>query len=182
MAAAETRHISVTLQVAPCPDGSPRGPDGSCPPAAIATGSTAPAAVLAAAPAPKAEVTAGAVAPLPRAAEASRLRPWGYAAIGTGAVLLIGGAIAWEVAGSKFSSTQDACDRGCTAQSRSAGISSIQTWDTLSDVGLIAGGVLVAGGVVLFLLSPSTENGAPPRVSFGVNPAHGGSLLLGGAF
>jgi hypothetical protein len=176
---AETRHVPVALAATPCLDGGQRLPDGSCQIPLLLPISPQPHPVSPPGPETLAISSPSKGEP---ATGRPKLRRWAYVATGTGVALLIGGAIAWEVAGSKFSSTQSACDSGCTVQARASGISSIQSWDTVSNVGFIAGGVLAAGGIVLFLLSPTAESSdTPAHVLLGFDPTHG-SLLIGGRF
>jgi hypothetical protein len=74
--------------------------------------------------------------------------------LGAGAALVVGGAISWKVAGSRYDSLKEDCASGCNAERRSDGSSSVQTWDRLTTMSLVAGGGLLAAGGVLLLMRP----------------------------
>jgi hypothetical protein len=116
--------------------------------------------------------------PPPSRAQPSGLRTAGWVLGGLGVVGLGVGTVAGVVAiGDKGSAhcVNDVCASGPLAGARSAA--------AVSDAGLVAGGVLLAGGVALLVLSRS--GGRENRPSASVAPlvaAHGGGLAVGGCF
>jgi hypothetical protein len=124
--------------------------------------------------------------------------PWGsqrIAAIATGAVGIVGiglGGIFGGLAASEWSSAKSACvgkSASCTTGTGAgaADESSASSKATVSTVGFIAGGVLLAGGVVLFVTAPKASS--PPASaalhSLEIVPAAGPGgawLTLRGAF
>jgi hypothetical protein len=162
----ETKEVRLVLtSLPPCPGDAPRAADGNCP-APIAPSGPAAGLVVG--------TTASGVAP--ETSQAPAMRRVGMIVGIGGGVLLVGGAIAWLVADGKYGSVRDQCDQGCNAQSRSDGISSVQTWDRLAGVGLIGGGVLAVGGAAMFFLSPPADR----QVAIAVDPR--GTVVLKGRF
>lgn len=138
------------------------------------------------APAPAAATGSGSPeAPRPASATASAMpsrsswwRTTGWILGGVGVVGLGAGAALGLVALNEKSDSCDArgvCDPGTASGVRRAAL--------LSDVGLIAGSALLAGGVALVLLAPRSS--AAPSASLQLSPAIGptsGALMVGGHF
>jgi hypothetical protein len=189
IAAGEIKSVPIALQSSPCAGGVPRSADGSCPQSPTAATTLSPAPLSLAPPAssssadpnPASASTTPADAPLPQSAAGGMGRRWGLVLAGAGAVLLVGGAIAWEVADSKYSSTRDACNLGCTTTRRSDGVSSVQNWDRAAAIGFVSGGVAVAAGAALYLLLPSAESPNGTQVSLSLDPGRRG-FSVGGTF
>lgn len=105
----------------------------------------------------------------------------GWVAGGIGAAGIIAGAVAGVVA------IQDKNGAGCEPQSISltlgyctGSLSGARSAASASDVGFIAGGVLLAGGLALVILAPGSH---PEGASVKVAPVVGtnsGGLVLGG--
>ena len=102
-----------------------------------------------------------------------------YIAFGLGGAGLVLGGITGGIALGKHSTLADKCPTGtCTDQYRSD-VNSYKTMGTLSTVGFIVGGVGVAAGIVLLVISPKKE--APKAAS--VSPFLGpGSFGASGQF
>lgn len=100
----------------------------------------------------------------------------GVAGLGVGSVFGL-------IASSKWSSAKTACGGGCGPSAPAQNEKSdAQSAATISTIGFVAGGVLVAGGLALFLTAPSgSTSSAGLRVVPTVG-AGGGGLLLRGAF
>ncbi len=100
--------------------------------------------------------------PPPPKGSPSSMRTWGYVAGATGVGALVAGIVLALVAKSKNDDAARSCvgqactdPRALTLSDQAAGLA------TAADVAFVAGGVLVAGGLTLVLLSPSPN--APPR-------------------
>ena len=118
----------------------------------------------------------------------------------TGAVVLGGAGVAGVVVGavlgamsfSAWSSSKAACSTGpggCPDRAKALADHDSAVTDALvSDVGFVAGGLLLAGAVALFVTAPSGDGARSPSstaVSLGVTPAllpGGGALRFGGSF
>jgi hypothetical protein len=143
-------------------------PDASATPAPGSTPATAP-------PADGTTPTA--------ASEGSPLRTVGLITMGVGAAGLLTGAITGIVAVSQHGSlTSNACaNAGCgptDLMSYQSDVSTFHTMGTISTVGFIAGGVLAAGGAVLFFTAPKRENaGTTGGAGMWVTPTVGGASV-----
>jgi hypothetical protein len=177
VAAAETKTVAVSLQREPCAGGTQRAADGQCLPVAVASpapaGSQVGPQVSPQGLGPMAADLSARSTPPGSSGTGSAQRRLGLVLGGGGAVLLAAGGVAWLVANSKYGSIKDACDAGCTTQGRADGISSVQTWDRVAGVGLIGGGVLLAAGVTLFLVSSPTDSAGPAPVALDFDPLRG---------
>ncbi len=134
--------------------------------------------------------------PVPRAAAtgtASSQSSWGAQKTtalvvgGVGVVGVILGAITGAMSFSAWSSSKSECGTGACPD-RSKAVSdhnAAQTDATMSDVGFIAGGVLLAGGIALFASAPSGSPGPSPtrgatfRLVPGVGRGGGGMSFEG---
>ena len=182
IAAGETKPVFVLLRAIPCAGGAPRDAEGKCPsppPGAVAAAAAYPAAArpggslsVEAAHAPSSATVAGEANP--------SLRRTSLMVAGGGVAVLAGAAIAWAVSDSKYGSIKNACDRGCTPDARAAGISSVQRWESISSVGFVAGGLAVATGAVLFIISRPGETASSRQLSLTVDPR--GGVTVAGAF
>jgi hypothetical protein len=145
----------------------------------------------AASPAPAAAASAPA-SPVPseadRPAAGSGRNALAFVALGAGAVGLVVGGVTGGLAVSKNSSLND--NPECSASANVCthavedDVKSLRTLRTVSTIGFLAGGVLVASGVVLWLTrepSPTAAaRSAPPaRLALGVSP---GFVQLRGSF
>ncbi|HET6146423.1 MAG TPA: hypothetical protein VFH68_02745 [Polyangia bacterium] len=182
VSAGEAKPVFVVLRLTPCPAGATRDAEGTCRPALQAGG-----------PAPS--TASGARGSVPEAGRVSNQaattgadqprRPFlsrRTAVIGgaIAAALLVGGGAAWLVANSKYDTVKETCDRGCTPDQRSSGISTVQSWERIAAVGLIAGGTLAVGAVVTFMVSRPGGPESGSRLSLGIDPR--GRLSIGGSF
>ena len=84
----------------------------------------------------------------------------GWVAIGLGGAGLVAGAIAGGIAISKKSALDDNCPGGECAPEFHGDVDSFETTRLVSTIGLVAGGVLAAGGLVLVLAAPSDDGGS----------------------
>jgi len=118
------------------------------------------------------------VAVAPPAEGAGRTRRIAGIALGSAG---LGGVVVGGIFGaltfSAWSAANSACSshRNCSAQALSDG-SNASTYGTVSDIGFIAGGILLAGGVTLFLTAPKD---ARPAAALRVVP---GGLGVVGSF
>ncbi len=128
------------------------------------------------------------------AAASSRGRDQRVAGIVVGAVGVLGlglGAVSGGVASSDWSSAKETCNGrpvSCTTDPNSAGFQeerSASTMAAVSTVGFIAGGVLVAGGLVVFLTAPKNSSSPAPVSARGIEivptggPSGTGMILRG---
>jgi len=102
----------------------------------------------------------------------------GWVAIGVGGAGLVVGAVTGGLAIAKKNDLDDNCPGGACQPEFHDDVDSFQTMRLASSIGLIAGGVLAAGGLVLVLTAP-TESDAGAAVSLHVLPA---GLGLSGRF
>ena len=111
----------------------------------------------------------------------STQRTLGLVGMGVGGAGLVLGVVTGVVAIGQHSSLATTCATGCP-ESAQGSIDSYHTMALLSTVGLIAGGVLAAGGAVLFFTAPSGR-GAVPTTGLAVTPYIGlGSAGAVGTF
>jgi hypothetical protein len=124
--------------------------------------------------------TAEPVAEPIRVAAGSSLRPWAYVAGGVGVAGFATFAIFGVLDNSKFNDLEKSCVGGRCRPEQQDTIDSGRRYQTIANVGLVAGAVGVGAGVVLFLLSSGDEE--PPSTS-GIRIAPGpGSATLAGWF
>jgi hypothetical protein len=98
-----------------------------------------------------------------------------------GAGILVGAIFGGMAIGAKGDASNDCSpDLLRCNQSGIDALGNARTYATISTVGFIAGGVLVAGGLVLFLVAPKKEAG--PTVSLSLGHAGAPGLTLGGTF
>jgi hypothetical protein len=125
-----------------------------------------------------AAVPGAATAPEPKSSQPSVWRTVGWVAGGVGLAGIVVGAISGIVAVSDKSAahcTSDVCDPGT--------VSGIKTAANVSNVGWIAGGVLLAGGVGLVIFAPRDSTASTSGVRLvPAMTASGGQLVIGGAF
>jgi hypothetical protein len=98
----------------------------------------------------------------------------GLVAGGLGIVSLGLGAVFGVSASSSWSSSQNECSTPTNCPNHAGAVSDHDTAvndATYSTIGFIAGGVLVAGGVVLFFTAPTREGGAAPSTAMRVVPS-----------
>jgi hypothetical protein len=119
----------------------------------------------------------------PKPASPSSGSPLRWVGIGAGAagVVALGvGTFAGIKANSTYHDALTACNNGTACAPGSDGLSlrqSAGTWATLSTATFIAGGALLAGGVVLYLVAPRGDSGASSTV--GLAPMGTGLSLVG---
>jgi hypothetical protein len=112
---------------------------------------------------------ASATAPVPSAPS----HTVAYVVGGVGIAGLAFGAVAGLVALNKNASSTDVCpndgacaDAGARSDSRAAG-----SWATVSTIGFIAGGALLAAGAVLYVVAPGSTSGSTATAKVGIGPA-----------
>jgi hypothetical protein len=102
---------------------------------------------------------------------------------GTGIAGLVVGSIFGAVASSKWSAAKSECGPGCGPMAPAQGDKNTASSDAaISTVAFIVGGVLAAGGVVVYVTAPS---GSTPGTGMQLAPSIGrdsGGLLVGGSF
>jgi hypothetical protein len=101
----------------------------------------------------------------------------GLGAAGVGVVGAAVGAVFGLLASSNWSSAQSDCPSAVSCKQPQAGNerSSALTDSTVSTIAFMGGGVLIAGGAVLFFTAPKPNN----AVTVGVAPTLGGAVLSG---
>jgi hypothetical protein len=102
---------------------------------------------------------------------------------GAGAMIAIGGTIAWVVASSKYSTLQGDCGgiNQCVQSRFDSDASSVKTFDALSVVGWTVGGAALAGGGLWYLLSGSTSAHSSTTVGWQIDLL-GRTASISGAF
>ena len=151
--------------------------------------STAAAPAAAPPPPPPAPITATTPPPAPPPSKGSGLRTAGFVVAGVGAAALVGGVITGLMASSADSRATDACnsDKVCPT-SAEEDFDSASSLATVTNVLLIGGGVLAAGGITMIVLGGkgSGEKAAqaePVRLRLTpVVASNGGGLFATGAF
>jgi hypothetical protein len=117
--------------------------------------------------------------------KASTQKTLGFVAGGVGVVGVALGAVFGLVASSKWSSAKSDCGTGCAADAPAQQEkSSAQSAATVSTVGFVGGGVLLAAGLALFLTARETK-ATPTAGTLRVTPAVGpgeAALFLRGGF
>jgi hypothetical protein len=89
------------------------------------------------------------------------------------------------MASSSWSKSKDECGSAGNCPNHDASVSdhdSAVSQSTVSTIGIIGGGVLLAAGVVLFATAPKPKEGAPAaslRVAPSVGPQGGGLVVAG---
>jgi hypothetical protein len=103
-------------------------------------------------------------------------RTWGYVGLGVGAAALAFGGVTGLIVASKYSDLNSKCSdrKNCAYPDE---VHSYQTFQTLSTVGFIVGGVAAATGVTLILTAPKDKPGT--TVSLWLS---GNSLAMKGQF
>jgi hypothetical protein len=146
------------------------------------------ALVLAVAPAAVPE-SAPSTEPSPSTPEApasgggSWQRTTGFVAMGVGGAFLVEGIITGILVIGKHSSLATGCPGGVCPSNEDSALSSYNTMGTLSTIGFIAGPVIAAGGLLLFLTAPKNDATTAPASGFQVKPYVGfGSLGATGRF
>ena len=114
----------------------------------------------------------------PPESTSSSMRWAGIGLMGVGVVSVGLGSVFGIVAGNKWSDAKSQCGNGCGPGSTAYDSrSSAKTDATISTVGFIAGGLMLAGGATLFFLAP--KEAPKNQVTVSVTP---NALLLRGAF
>ena len=112
----------------------------------------------------------------PNAGKTQRILGLGVAGVGVAGVAV--GAVFGLLASSSWSNAQSECQSTASCTNRSGAESdrsSALTKSTVSTIGFIAGGALVAGGAVLFFTAPKAHQ----DITVGIAPAPGGAFLRG---
>ncbi len=135
---------------------------------------------------------AAAIAPPPATSDAATPTPGhgqriGGIVLGAAGVVGVGlGAIFGAGASSTWSKAQSECgSASCGSANYAQAVSdqkSAQSSATLATVGFIAGGALLAGGVVLFFTAPKGERASTALTLTPAFGSGGGTMTLGGAF
>ena len=121
------------------------------------------------------------------------LRTVGFVGAGVGGAMVIGGVITGLMAKSKESSVKDSCVAGAGGttlcpQSKQSDLDSAKSLATITNILIIGGVVVAAGGVTLVLVNPNKEASAkvrPLSPSLAVTPSplpFGGGLVAHGTF
>ena len=145
-----------------------------------------PAVAAAPVAAPLAVATPVTQAPEP-AATGTPIRTAGFVTAGVGAAALIGGVVVGLMAKGKESDAKSLCRDTLCPQSAESKFNSAQSLATVSNVLIIGGGVLAAGGVGMIILGGPKSAEAPKsaRVTLRLLPAFGsdgGALWAAGSF
>ncbi len=113
----------------------------------------------------------------------STQRTIGFVGMGVGVVGLAVGAVTGGLAIGKHSTLTTECPNGtCTSDAATSDLSSYHSLALVSTIGFIAGGVLAAGGLVIFLTAPHGQS-AGPAMGVRITPFVGpGSLGAVGTF
>jgi hypothetical protein len=125
-----------------------------------------------------------AAADRPTPASGSGRKTLAFVTLGAGALGLVVGGVSGGMAIAKNNALNDnpACAGDVCTHAAEDDVNSLHTLRTVSTIGFIAGGVLAAGGVVLWLTSDSQPAAAAARsrsLAFGVSP---GFVQLRGSF
>jgi hypothetical protein len=130
-------------------------------------------ATPAAAPAP--------AAASPGATNGSTQKALGLVAGGVGVVGVALGAVFGAVASSKWSTAKSDCGAGCSAASPAQDEkSSAQSAATVSTIGIVGGGVLLAAGLALYLTAPESKPATALRFTPSVGPGEAALFVKGG--
>lgn len=127
-----------------------------------------------------------AVSPPPRepvavASGSDGLRTAAYVAGGLGILGLAGGTYAWSRAKSTYSDLQDRCPNNVCDPSLRSTADEGRSYDRWALIGFVTGGVGLAAGVTMFVLS--VDGDAPPDEQGATNLAIGpGSVAVQGRF
>jgi hypothetical protein len=108
---------------------------------------------------------------------ASVLRPISYVAMGVGIAGLATGVVAMLLANSNRAGCTD--ENGALFCATDSQTDKYNSYRTISTVGVYAGGALLVGGLVMWLVAPSVEARPSSGLSFSVGP---GELALSGRF
>lgn len=128
------------------------------------------------------ELEAGSTGPAPNGGGGNGMKIAGLAITGVGAAGLVVGAVFGGLALGSKSSASSNCSGDllhCNAQGIDD-LNGARTFATVSTIGFIAGGVLLASGLVLFFAAPKKEAG--PTVSLSLGHAGVPGFTLGGTF
>lgn len=158
-------------------------------PVPVPTDTTKPATT--AAPPPTTQPTTAPTTPPPPPAtksSGSPLRTAGYVTTGVGGALLIGGVVTGLIGKGKYNSAKDKCVDGGNRcpESTKSDFDSASSMATLTNVFLISGGVLAAGGVTMIVLGgPKKETSAQTGPNMALAPVAmpgGGGFFAQGSF
>ena len=115
----------------------------------------------------------------PASSHSVSLRWLGLGVGATGVVSVIVGAGLGAAALSKWSDAKSQCGTGCLSGSPAyATRSDATTFATISTVTIVAGGILAAGGLTVFLVAPKPGD-APASPSVAFVPGLGGAAVNG---
>jgi hypothetical protein len=110
----------------------------------------------------------------------STQRKLAIAALSAGGAGFILGTIMGVATISTWTVAESECGNGCSATSNAQTEKAHATTEAaVSTASFIAGSVLLAGGIALWLTEPSKETTAPPQPSVGLAPGWGGLTILG---
>jgi hypothetical protein len=101
---------------------------------------------------------------------------------GVGVASVVVGSVFGLLASSKWSSAKSACGAGCGPDAPAQGEKSTAATDaTVSTVGFVVGGVLVAGGLALWFTAPTVSSGGTGlRIAPTLGSGEAGVVLAGG--
>lgn len=102
---------------------------------------------------------------------APALRTVGAVALVVGGIAVVGGGVAGGLAIREHGFLVDDCKKNKCPSSRQSTLDNFHTLATLSTIGIVAGGVAAAGGVVLLVVFPAPEEPAAPAKRASANRA-----------
>jgi hypothetical protein len=111
---------------------------------------------------------------VPPSSSGSKLRPYAFVAGGVGIAGLATFGIFGLMDKSTYGDLQNACPRNVCPPGKQGEVDSGRTQQTVANVGLVIGGVGLATGATLFLLSPSSKASASASAQLVVGPGYVG--------
>jgi hypothetical protein len=122
-----------------------------------------------------------AAAPEPEPAEDEGGRVWTWIALGTGAALVAGGAVAGGVSIGKEKDLESKCDGGVCDSSLASERDTVKSLNSTADILYGVGAAALVSGAVLFFVEPDGEEERPLAVAPRVGP-DGAGLAVQGRF
>ncbi len=142
---------------------------------------TAPATIAAPVEAPK-EDPSSTMPPADHGESSSPQKPIGIALMGVGAAGIVVGSIFGAMTMSTWSKSEAECPGGRCTQKAKDYASDASTYGTISTIGFVAGGILAAGGALLFFTAKPTRIGTRRIQVLPAVSQNGAGLFTGGTF